>query len=120
MITLPNHTVTINGMGFFGQQCKSTAPFSDTTNYDLVIIEKGLNRAYPCETTPRVFEFQATILTDDRLQLLDDVKQCRGIQRVTSVYMGTMIGIVVVKEVDWLDGFCDSVQFQFTITEIAE
>lgn len=123
MATLPNHTVTIAGTGFYASGCKSTQPHKKAVNHDLLVIEKGLPRAYPVDTPSRQFTFSAILQVgidgDTLLDIHDSLEDLIGIQDVTSIYMGTFHAFVVISEEDWKDCEPDAMTVQFTVTEVA-
>lgn len=120
---IPNHTVTVAGMGFYASKCKSTQPHKKAVNHDLVTIERGLPRAYPVDSPSRQFTFSAILqIGVDGTSMLDinnKLDAIVGIQQVVSIYMGTMNAFVVISEEDWNDQEPDAMTVQFTITEVA-
>jgi len=120
---VPNHTITIGDMGFYGSKCKSSQPQKGAVNHDLVVIERGLPRAYPVDTPSRVFTFSVTLQIgvdgNSFLDINSKLDNVIGIQTVTSIYMGTINAYVVVTEDDWADCEPDAMTVNFTATEVA-
>ena len=121
---IPNHTVTVAGWGFYASKCKSTQPHKKAVNHDLIVIERGLPRAYPVDSPSRQFTFQVILQVgvdgDSMLDINSMLDNLVGIQEVVSIYMGSMNAFVVISEEDWNDQEPDAMTVQFTITEVAQ
>ena len=115
---LPNHDTTINGQGFYAQQCKSDQPYQ-AKNFDEIIIEMGMPRVYESDVLPRHFTFQATLYAENRQDLQEQLQKVIGIQSFTSIYMGSFNAMIKVQH-DWPDGYPETLVVSFDVKEVGD
>lgn len=117
-IVLPNHTVTINGEGFYAQKCASDNVVAGASVWDDVEIQFGLPRSYGDSQKPRKFTFQSTEINADYMAVTEMIQRCSGILTFSSIFLGTFLAKIEAT-VAWPDGFDDATYVTFTVEERA-
>jgi hypothetical protein len=92
---LPDHTVLIEGYGFYAESVDVAEPFR-RDNYDSVEIENGPPRFYKTNVTLRQMTFKTTIM-GNRSQTLDMLSHLHGLKHFTSIYIGSFLAIITLK-----------------------
>jgi hypothetical protein len=117
---LPDHTVSIDDIGFFAENPDVSEPFK-RYKYDMVELDSGTPRHYQIGIQLRSMNFTTTITgigyTNSLEDVLEMLKKCIGIHLFTSRYIGSFTALINIK----LNGFTpDSVKAAFTVEEISK
>lgn len=126
---LPDHTVSIDNIGFYAETPDLTEPFT-RTNYDKIEIENGPPRYYPTNTTNREMNFKVTLIKElpskpyqhtngqpNFQELLKNIQQCQGIHQFSSIYIGSFTALITIKINDFKPGTATA---NFNIQEITQ
>ena len=118
---LPDHTVSIGDIGFYAEAPDVVEPFKRTV-YDKVEIDNGPPRFYATNIRNREMNFKVTLIKKhpdaqawtlpykypngkpNFEALLKDVKQCEGIKKFSSIYIGSFQALITVKITDFKPG----------------
>lgn len=90
---LPDHTVSIDNIGFYAENPELVEPFQRKI-YDKIEIDNGPPRFYPTGTHNREMNFKVTLIQKlpatpypNFQKLLNFIKPCEGIHKFSSIYM---------------------------------
>ena len=118
---LPDHTVSIGDIGFYAEAPDVVEPFKRTV-YDKIEIDNGPPRFYATNIRNREMNFKVTLIKKHKNAqawtlpykypngnpnfeaLLNDVKQCEGIKKFSSIYIGAFKALITVKITDFKPG----------------
>ena len=118
MTVLGDHNVAIGDEGFYAQQCKSTNAFQED-NWDTLVIERGLPRVYPGDILPRIMTFT---ITDNlnREKFIEKMQKLKGIQKFTSVEIGSFNGLIKFVNWDFPDSKPETTTLELQVTEVGK
>lgn len=114
MTIQPNHTCSIDNIGFYTETPDITEPYA-RHQYDSIEIENGPPRSYQTGITPRELTFKATLRHEDPTETINLLRECVGIRQFTSVYVGSFRAEITVKLGEFT---LDSVVAAFTAKEV--
>jgi hypothetical protein len=129
MVVLPDHTVSIDEIGFYAENPNLTEPIT-RNNYDTLEIQNGPPLTYKTNTILRAMTFQATLINTSSgvrgnkheevaqfiFNTLELIQKCVGVHKFTSIYIGSFNALIEVKLADFKPR---SVVASFNISEVA-
>lgn len=113
---LPNHTVSINSLGFYAEDPTLENPVTRRTWTEIKIVN-GPNRWYRGPYETRKIKFSAT-LQGDPLDIIDELEHlCDGLCDFASTYIGAFKAIVNYQ-ISHENGFPNVSNAEFEVIEV--